>query len=295
MYMAYKINPNLPRLRMQAVELVHQGWSVRKTARHFGFSHNAVLNWLNRKPIRGINYSFVIPTRSSRPHHHPNELPKEIIERILELRRERNQCAEILHHRLLQENILISVSSVKRVLKRYHISRFSQWKKWHQYPARPIAEKPGILVELDSMQEGLPSEHLYVYALIDVCSRWAHATPTYQANSLLSAQFISQAKNMAPFQFKTIQSDHGREFSKWFTKFVEYRGLSHRHSRVRTPTDNAHIERFIRTLQQECLNRTIRTLKSWQKEIPEYLHYYNTERPHMGLKMRTPLEVVRSY
>ncbi|PIR80860.1 IS6 family transposase, partial [Candidatus Kuenenbacteria bacterium CG10_big_fil_rev_8_21_14_0_10_39_14] len=27
----------------------------------------------------------------------------------------------------------------------------------------------------------------------------------------------------------------------------------------------------------------------------EFIHYYNTERPHMGLNMKTPMEVVQSY
>jgi len=44
MYMPYTNNPNLPRVRMEAVELVRQGKSVRETARHFGFAHNTVLN-----------------------------------------------------------------------------------------------------------------------------------------------------------------------------------------------------------------------------------------------------------
>ncbi|MBU0597550.1 integrase core domain-containing protein, partial [Patescibacteria group bacterium] len=35
--------------------------------------------------------------------------------------------------------------------------------------------------------------------------------------------------------------------------------------------------------------------KRYQKEITEYLHFYNTERPHMGLNMKTPMQVVRSY
>ena len=39
MYMPYTNNPNLPRVRMEAVELVQQGKSVRETARHFGFAH----------------------------------------------------------------------------------------------------------------------------------------------------------------------------------------------------------------------------------------------------------------
>jgi len=296
MYMAYTINPRLPRVRMQAVELVRQGKTVREVARYFGFAHNTVLNWLKRKPEYGWHGGLVIPTRSSRPFHHPNELKDEIVSKILDLRKERNQCAEILHWRLLNElGIKISLSSVKRVLRRYHCTRFSQWKKWHQYPERPRPEKPGILVQIDTILDGQPDERLCVYALMDICSRWAFAWPTARISSRKSSKFLITAQDNAPFRFQTIQSDHGAEFSKWFTKVIEHKGYLHRHSRVRKPTDNGHIERFNRTLQEECLNRLNRNLKDWKKGIPEYLNYYNTQRPHMGLNMQTPWQVVRSY
>jgi len=32
----------------------------------------------------------------------------------------------------------------------------------------------------------------------------------------------------------------------------------------------------------------------YQKEIPEYLRYYNTERPHMGLGMKTPTDIIKT-
>src|SRR3989338_10657283 len=138
MYMSYTTNPNLPELRMRAVRLVREeGWSVRAVARHFNYAHNTVLNWLKQKPQYGYRGHMIIPTLSSRPEHHPGELSRETIRRILELRAERNQCAEILHYRLNQEGIIISLSSVKRTLKRCGISRYSKWKKWHQYPPRP--------------------------------------------------------------------------------------------------------------------------------------------------------------
>ena len=293
--MAYTTNPHLPRVRAQAVELVRQGKSVREAARHFGFAHNTVLSWLKRKPEYGWR-GLIIPTRSSRPNHHPRELKEEIISQILDLRQEKNQCAEILHYRLMNEfGIKVGLSSVKRVLRRYHCSRFSPWKKWHQYPERPLPQKPGVLLEIDTILDGPPDERLCVYALIDICSRWAHASPIERISSRSSSQFLISAQDSAPFRFQTIQSDHGGEFSKWFTKVIEHKGLSHRHSRVRRPTDNGHIERFNRTLQEECLNRLNRNLKDWKKGIYEYLNYYNTERPHMGLNMRTPLQVVRSY
>ena len=158
-----------------------------------------------------------------------------------------------------------------------------------------MPESPGILIEIDSVHEGPPNDRLSAYALIDVHSRWAYAEPTFHVNSRLTTGFLKRAQTQAPFQFQTVQTDHGSEFSKWFTKIAEHTGISHRHSRVRTPTDNGHVERFIRTLQDECLHRIPKDFGVWKKEIPEFIEYYNTKRPHMGLKMKTPLEVLRSY
>jgi transposase InsO family protein len=156
-----------------------------------------------------------------------------------------------------------------------------------------MPEKPGILVEIDTIHEIMPSR-LYVYTLLDVCSRWAYAIPSLRISTHHSLGFVERARESAPFSFSTIQSDHGSEFSKWFTKRIVERGMSHRHSRIRTPNDNAHLERFNRTLQDECLRHVPYSLRSWQKEIPEYLEYYNTKRAHMGLDMKTPTEILKA-
>lgn len=281
---------------MEAVRLVkYLGWSTRKAALHFGYDHSTVVRWCSKKPAYGRYGRLVIPTLSSRPYFHPKSLPDDLVKRILAIRQERNQCAEIIHYRLLKEGTPISLSSVKRVLKRHNCTRFSRWKKWHQYPERPLPESPGALVEIDSMLDGQTTDRLSAYALVDVFSRWAYASPIVQPNSRLSNLFVGKAQEAAPFKFLTVQSDHGSEFSKWFTKVIEHRGISHRHSRVRKPTDNGHIERFIQTLQKDCLERIPRTMRSWQKEIPEFIRYYNYERPHMALNYKTPIEVVRSY
>lgn len=283
----------MPSIRRAAVNVVRRdGWSIRKSARHYGVQPSTVMRWIRRAPS---HRGRVIPTLSSRPLHSPRALPSDIVDRILDLRKERDQCAQILHHRLMTEGTAVSLSSVTRTLRRHHLTYPSKWKKWHQYPPRPVPESPGILVQIDSMQEGLPQEHLYAYALIDVCSRWGWALPVFRTTSWQSAWFIQQAEEYTPFSISTIQSDHGKEFSKWFTTQLHCRGIAHHHSRVRTPTDNTYVERFIQTLQRECLSRIPRSLRSWRKELPDYLRYYNTERPHMGLKMKTPTEVLRSY
>ncbi len=290
----YETNKRLLRLRMEAVRMVRAGYGVRETARHFGYTPGTVSKWLRRAEGLPSN-AQLIPTRSSRPYRHPNQLRDEVISRILEMRQERNQCAEILHHRLTGEGIMVSLSSVKRTLKRCGVSRFSPLKKWHVYPPRPIPKTPGTLVEIDTIRDGDPRERMDVYTLIDVCSRWAYAIPSSGADTWKSVRFVDEAQHAAPFDFETIQSDHGSEFSRWFTKRILERGMGHRHIRIRTPNDNAHLERFNRTIQEECIVRIPRNIRVWRKEIPEYLRYYNLERPHMGLGMKKPIDIIKLF
>lgn len=291
MYMAYTNNPQMPHVRAEAVRLVRSGWSTRKVARHLGFTQSAVVKWVKRAPP---GKKRLIHTQSSRPYSHPHEISKELCERVIEYRRHYARDAFFIHHLLAKEGIPLSLSSVKRILRRNHMSRFSPQKKWHTYPPRPIPERPGILVEIDTIHVGPSGHQLFVYTLLDVCSRWAHAIPAKKISAGRSASFVGASQELAPFDFKTIQSDHGSEFSKWFTKKLLEQGMAHRHSRIRTPNDNAHLERFNRTIQDECIKRIPENLRLWQKEIPEYLRYYNTERPHMGLGMKTPQEIIKT-
>jgi transposase InsO family protein len=292
--MPYIMNPHLPKIRMQAVRMVKSGQSTRAVASHFGFDHSTVVRWMSR--VTEVDQrSSVIPTRSSRPHHHPKQLADETVQAILSYRQRYRRCAEFLYFMLARDGYVLSLSSVKRTLRRQGLVNHSPWKKWHQYPPRPIPKRPGILVEIDTIHSGPGDDRLYIYTLIDVCSRWAWAVPAERITTHRSLRFVEAARKQAPFLFQTIQSDHGQEFSKWLTVQLQAQHIAHRHSRIRTPTDNGHLERFNRTIQDECLARTSRSLRSWRQAIPEYIHYYNTERPHLGLNMKTPLQVVRSY
>ena len=89
-----------------------------------------------------------------------------------------------------------------------------------------------------------------------------------------------------------IQTDHGSEFSIRFTHRLLQRDVRHRHSRVRQKDDQAHIERFNRTIQEECLDRIEHSVTSFKAALPTYLHWYNTERTHMGINYQVPLDLV---
>lgn len=229
-----------------------------------------------------------VPTESLRPHHHPNERDKKIVDKIYRERYKR--CAEVLHYMPERDGMKVSLSSVKRTLKRYGMTRYSKFKKWHQYPPRPIPEKPCILVQIDTIHRIVGS--LYVYTLLDVNSRWACTDVFEKIGAGRSVEFVRNRKTELPFLIRTLQSDHGSEFSKWFTKQMAADGIQHRHSHVRRPTDNGHVERWNRTLQEECLDRIPQDIQSYKKEIPEYLYWYNTKRPHMGLGMKSPRDIL---
>lgn len=290
--MAYTNNPKMPRVRMEAVKLLKQGWSTRKVARHTGFSQSAISKWSKKVPL---NYPRTIPTLSSRPHHHPRQLSSELVSKIIQYREKHRRCAEVIHHFLKKDGISVSLNSVKRTLRRNGMVNHSKWKKWHTYPERPLPEKPGSLVEIDTVFDGEAKDRLYIYTLIDVCSRWAYAEVAERINTWKGWQFLKRAQRAAPFSFEIIQSDHGPEFSLWFTKKLRQKGFEHRHSRVRKPTDNGHLERFNRTIQEECLSRVPKDILMYKRRIKEYTEWYNKERPHMALNMMTPLEVIPSY
>jgi transposase InsO family protein len=151
-----------------------------------------------------------------------------------------------------------------------------------------------LLVEADTIHVGRKDgSQLYIYTLLDVCSRWAYALPAPKIGAAGGAKFVLRAKNTAPFSFVTVQTDHGPEFSKYFSKKLTEQNVLHRHSRVRTPNDNAHLERFNRTIQEECIYRLPHDLAVWEQEIPDYINYYNTERPHQGLDWLTPVQKLR--
>ena len=67
------------------------------------------------------------------------------------------------------------------------------------------------------------------------------------------------------------------------------RGVRMQRLRPVSPNLNAHVERFIQTIQTECLDRFI-ALGTVHLDylVSEYADYYNTQRPHSALGFRTP-------
>jgi len=291
--MAYTTNPNIAKVRGEAVEMVRRGWSTRKVARHYGFSQSAIVKWCAKARKRGYG---AIPTQSSRPKTNPNALPQEIVTEIIKERVGRRRCAEHVYHALKKRGVEVSLSSVKRTLDRCHLTKKrSPWKRPHDNTPRPIALYSGALLQCDTVHIIAPDgSRIYVYTLIDLYSRWAYAEVVEKIGANPSVLFVRRAQKKASFHFEMIQTDNGSEFSTWCTHGWMRLGIAHRHGRVRKSNDQAHVERFNRTVQEECLDRVAHSIPSFKKALRSYLPYYNNERTHMGIDYQTPSQMIPS-
>ena len=283
--MAYNNSEKIPRVRAQAVRMVRAGSSTREVARHFGYSQSCIVKWCKKA---GIVVGARIETKSSRPKSHPRSLSKEKVAAIIKARIEHNRCSEVVHEYLKRDNVSVSLSSVKRTLRRFHMLKVrSPWKKKRRYPPRPEVAKLGDLVEFDTVHLGPPGSRSYVYTALDVHTRYGFAMTSPRATAAVSVRFFRQVKRKLPIH--TVQTDNGPEFGLYFTDAVVRAGVRHRHNHPRSPNENGHLERFNRTLQEEA---PAFGLGLSSAGIEKFLTHYNKKRLHMALKFKTPHEML---
>lgn len=320
--MAYSTNPLLPRARAAAVRLlVEQQLPVGVAARKSGIHRVTLWRWrqkwlaLNRhvqlenvnRPNRVLGRAFRfaalrwnIPTSSSRPLTSPQAMSGAVVALVLELRKRLKRCAEVIwHHATTKEGLVVSLSSVRRILRRHHCFDSARKKRVRpDNPRRPLVTKPGQLVQTDTVHYICPltKRRRYVYTVIDLYTRMAYAEVHRYIRPGIAADAVLRASTQFGFAFRLVQADNGPEYSRYFGERLTRRGIAVRHSRLHRPNDNAHVERFNRTVQEECLGNRLTyktTNRVVQARLAAYLDYYNFERVHLGLQLRVPADMLR--
>jgi transposase InsO family protein len=280
---------------MEAVKLVRSGWTTRQVAVRFGYNQSTIARWAAKAPADSRQN---IPTESSRPKSHPKALPPETVQAIINERLKHNRCAEVVYADLVEQGLQVSLSSVKRTLARHELlKKKSKWKRIRAAISRPEVMAPGSLVQMDTVHfvDWSTGERFYLYTIIDLYSRWAYAEVHDKLGQGMSLKVALRAQVKAGFSFVMMQTDNGPEFQTYFHDMLASRNIALRHSRVRHSNDNAHVERFNRTLQDECVSSYPLRRNVTQQRLNEYLDYYNNGRRHMGISMRRPAEVMQSY
>lgn len=89
-----------------------------------------------------------------------------------------------------------------------------------------------------------------------------------------------------------LRSDNGLVFcSRSYTALVRSYGLQQEFITPYSPEQNGIVERVIRTLKEQCVHRhRFETIQHASRVIADWIQFYNTQRPHQALGMRTPDE-----
>lgn len=273
-------------------DVVSGRFSVSQTANKYGVNRTTIWRWLKEYELRGYRSNTFLWTKSSAPKTHPSRLKPEVVNEIIELRKRLKRCSPIIHAHLKKKGIKVSLSSVERTIKRQGLTRKrKQIRDYKPFP-RPKSDHLGALVEIDTIHF-VRSDYgrFYIYAVIDVFSRLGYAEYKSHLNSKESLKVILNAQKYFGFKFEVVQADNGGEFPSTLKYYLTRLRIKLRHSRIRKPNDNAHVERFIRTIQEECLNGRLN-----EKQIPDklkkYIEYYNHTRLHLGINCQTPSDYV---
>lgn len=199
--MAYSINPNLPKARAIAMQLlVRERLPLQIVANKCGVHRSTIYRWKQKwdklndyvqftndnRPSRQVGVVFRlaactwrIPTLVSRPRTSPHAVSEHIVDRILEIRTQLKRCAEVVWHYVTTvDRLSVSLSSVRRILRRHHCFDGARKNRVRpDNPRRPHPTRPGELVQADTIHYICPTTYKrrYVYTVIDLYSRMTYA------------------------------------------------------------------------------------------------------------------------
>ena len=134
---------------------------------------------------------------------------------------------------------------------------------------------------------------LYVLFFIEIDSRRVHLSGV-TANPI-GAWVTQQARNLSLVlaersrAVKFLIRDRDTKFTASFDEVFRAEGIRIIKTPIRAPRANAFAERFVGTVQRECLDTLfILGRRHLEQVLTEYLAHYNHHRPHRALDQRAP-------
>ena len=133
---------------------------------------------------------------------------------------------------------------------------------------------------------------LYVLFFIELgtrrVSRWVTAHPD-------SAWVTQQARNATmelndrQLSIRFLLRDHDAKFTRSFDEVFGGEGGQVLRTPIRAPKANAYAERWVQTVQVECLDWTlVLGQRHLRRLLRGYVRHYNQQRPHRGLALAVP-------
>jgi transposase InsO family protein len=274
-----------------------QGVSFSALSQLAGVRREQLSRWWRRYQQEGRTG---LEPRSRRPRHCSEQLSSQVEQEILELRNRGWGPARIALA------LQIGHSSVHRVLLRHGRNRLRQPSR--RTFRRYEKSRPGELLHLDLkyLYRWPNTSREYAYAVIDDFSREAVARVRPNRTSGDAVHFLEEVLSSLPYRIEAIMTDNDLIFtmrhafhSQRQTRFQQAchsLGIQHWLAQPHHPQSNGKIERFFRTLDEECLlirNPGCSELRI--RDLEEFVWYYNYQRPHLALQDLTPVQRRQAY
>jgi len=270
------------------------------TARHFGISRMTLYRWIRRFKrcgITGLNEESRKPKRLRQP-----TTSWDTVIRIVQLRKQYPAWSKYkIRALLVREGILVSTSTVGRVLKRRGLINLKISKKRRRAALHPKARFPrglriseaGDMIQMDTRHIMLPGgKRFYQFTAIDVLGKRKVMRVYPSESSRNGAKFLEECLVGFPFPVKAVQTDNGSTFLKEFDKLCQAKEIPHYFIYPRTPKQNSYVE-----ISQEADKREFyqqgnvcSILPVMQRKIKEWEDIWNNVRPHQALNYLTPSE-----
>jgi transposase InsO family protein len=198
-----------------------------------------------------------------------------------------------LTYMMLDRDIVaVSPSSVYRVLR-----KAGMLNKWNRVKSKSKGHgfdqphKPHVHWHIDIKYVNFRGTFLFLISIIDGYSRYIvhHELRTNMQEHDVEVT-VQRALEKIPGVKPRIISDNGKQFiSKDFTEYLRLVGLQHIRTSFNYPQSNGKIERFHRTIHEECLQKSsLIDIDDARKQIFKYIEFYNKKRLHSALNYLTP-------
>lgn len=109
-------------------------------------------------------------------------------------------------------------------------------------------------------------------------------------SSLGGVMAVAEAASKRPVNNLELRSDNGCHYgAKIFRDELRRLGINHTRTMVNTPKGNSVIERFFRSLKEECVwQHQFKNFEEAKIIVENWVTQYNEQRPHQTLNYETP-------
>jgi len=274
---------------------------VNKTAIDLNIHRSTVYRWIKRARTRyGSLSSHKLKRRSTKPKSIKRVLSLPQQQEIVKLRKAKGYTAEKI---VVYLNLSVCSKTVHRFLIRkrlvrqygYHRRpRFQDTLHMHVKNTKTVGFLQMDVKYVTPELSGL-AWTCFEYGVMDIYSRYKEARILNHLDQDGAMSALLDILPNLPFKPRFIQTDNGLEFQGRFNKLTKELNLKHHYIHKRNPNENAVIERSFRTDEEEFFFRLKKRPKDYdelRKLFAEYLYDYNYKRPHLGINLKTPYEVV---